>query len=97
MARGRMLNKKISDSKRVNDLPDGAALLYCWLISHLDCNGCMMGEPELVKYRVFPRRKHLISKIESYLKAMEESVDENDIPLIFRYVVDGERYLWMTG
>ncbi len=98
MARGRMLNKKISLSKRVNELPGQGTALFAFLIAHLDCQGCFWGSANMVKSQVFPRKEaETIGKVETYLKIMEESIDEDGLPLIVRYEVNGDRYLWMPG
>jgi len=95
VASGRLLKKKISDSKQVNDLPDDTCrLLFSWLIAHLDVAGCFYGEPELVKNKVFPRRSDLtVEQVEQYLQILETPNDEYGWPLIIRYQAKGERYL----
>jgi DnaD/phage-associated family protein len=101
MARGRMVNKKISNSKRVNDLPLQAQLLFTWLIPHLDCNGCFWGSAQMIKSLVLPRKNWTKKQIESWLKIMEASKNSEGIPLIYRYKVrnfsDAEQYLFMPG
>ena len=118
MARGRMINKKISNSKRVNDMPLQAQLLFTWLIPHLDCNGCFYGSAQMIKSLVVPRKNWSKNQIEKWLVMMEnskklENKSENSnqnghsflrnskvdecTPLIFRYTLDGEQYLFMPG
>jgi len=98
MARGRMINKKISNSKRVNDLPLQAQLLFTWLIPHLDCNGCFYGSAQMVKSLVIPRKSWRKSDVEKYLFMMEKSVDpETGEPLLKRYFVQNEEYIFMPG
>jgi len=101
MARGRMVNKKISNSKRVNDMPLQAQLLFTWLIPHLDCNGCFYGSAQMVKSLVIPRKNWTKKQIEEWLKIMEASKNSEGIPLIYRYTVgntvDAEQYLVMPG
>jgi len=90
MARGRMLNKKISLDMAVNQLScDTARLLFTWLISHLDANGCYYGEPSVVKNLVFPLRNDLrITKISGFMEEMEK------LGLIIRYKLSGNSYLY---
>lgn len=98
MARGRMVNKKISNSQRVNDLPLGAQLLFTWLIPHLDCNGCFYGSAQMIKSLVVPRKSWPKSDIEKWLVLMEKSVDfESGQPLVQRYFVGKDQYLFMPG
>ena len=98
MARGRMVNKKISNSKRVNDLSLRAQLLFTWLIPHLDCNGCFYGSPQMVKSLVVPRKNWTKSDIKKALDEMEKSLDsDSGQPLIRRYYVQNDEYLFMPG
>lgn len=97
MARGRMINKKISNSRVVNELPESAQLLYTWLIPHLDCNGCFYGSAQMIKSLVVPRKNYSKTKIENWLKLMETSYGTETSPLIVRYFVNGEQYLFMPG
>lgn len=90
MARGRFVSKVISLDEKVDSLSnDTARLLFTWLITHLDCEGRMHGDAQTVKSVVFPRREMPVTKIEKYLKEMENS------GLIFRYFVNGNQYLYM--
>ena len=97
MARGRMINKKISNSRVVDELPEAAQLLYTWLIPHLDCNGCFYGSAQMIKSLVFPRKKYSKTRIENWIKLMENCYGTEKLPLIMRYFVDGEQYLFMPG
>jgi len=97
MARGRMVNKKISNSKRVNDLPLQAQLLFTWLIPHLDCNGCFYGSAQMIKSLVIPRKNWARNQIEKWLLIIESSRNDDGTPLICRYTVNSEQYLFMPG
>lgn len=97
MARGRMINKKISTSRRVDELPLEAALLYTWLITHVDRNGCFYGSAAMVKSQVVPRKDYSTDDVEKWLKLMEKSLDENGTPLIMRYKAKGDTYLILPG
>ena len=89
MPEGRMLKKKISDSRRVNKLSsDSARLLYTWLIPHLDIEGRFSADPYVVKGNIFPRLKHMTpGKIDKMLLELAEK------ELIVLYQNDGDRYL----
>lgn len=89
MARGRMLNNKVSASKQMDDLPDDTCrLLATWLIAHLDKNGVFYGEPMMVKSYVFPRRHDVsIDDIARCLTAMES------VGIIVRFYAKEEWWL----
>ena len=89
MARGRMISKAISLDEKVNELPDDTArLLFTWMISHLDREGRLHGDATTVKSIIFPRRNISVTRIETYLKKME------DLKLILRFSVNGNLYLF---
>jgi len=90
MAKGRMLNKKISLDDAVNRLScDTARLLYTWIISHLDQHGCFYGDANVVKNLIFPLRNDIKSrKVEQFLQEMESE------SLIQRYEVKKTRYIF---
>jgi len=68
MAKGRMLNNKISLNKVVNQLSDRSQLAYTWAIAHLDKNGVMHGDPAVFRSIVFPRRADISSEeIQDYI------------------------------
>lgn len=75
MARGRMLNKSISVSKKMHLLPDDTCrLLATWTIAHLDKNGVFYADPVIVKSLVFPRRGDISTEqVELYLVAMQRA------------------------
>ena len=88
MARGRFISKAISLDEKVNSLSDDTCrLFFTWLITHLDCEGRMHGDPVTVKSIVFPRRSISPRKVDKYLKELEKS------ELLFRYFVNGNQYL----
>lgn len=85
---GRVLLKSISDSKKISRLKtDTARLLYTWLISHLDINGCFSGDPQVVGNKILTRLNISIVDVEKHLKDLE---DNN---LIMRYETNGDVFL----
>lgn len=89
MATGRMLNKKIGLSKQVNDLTDDTSrLAFTWAIAHLDRDGRIHGEPDVLKALVFPRRQDVTpEQMEQYVREWGEG------GLIVWYEADGERWI----
>ena len=70
-ARGRMLDRDISNSQAVNRLSYKAALVYTWLLAHLDDQGRMSGDPKAVRGDVVPLRNIPPKEMSAILHALE--------------------------
>lgn len=92
MARGRMLNKKISLNKAVSELEKthgcAGVLWYTWTIAHLDVEGRIHGDPDLIKQQVCPR----ISGVTPEL-IRSCSAKAHELGLIEVYEADGDVYI----
>lgn len=75
MAEGRLLNRKISKNKKVADLTnDTSRLVYTWTIAHLDVEGRVAGDPDVLKGMVVPRLPHITPKsIEEFIREWAEA------------------------
>lgn len=93
MARGRMLNKTVCNSKKFCDLPDDTCRLFAtWCISHLDIHGVFYANPQLVRSLVFPRRDDVTNaQVAGYMDAMEA------YGLIVRFESNGELWQYWPG
>jgi len=88
MAKGRMLQNRISKSNKIASLSsDTVRLLYTWMLSHLDVNGNFYADPVMVNNLVFTRLGHSVKTVSA---AIDELVTSG---LIVRYKIDGEIYL----
>ena len=88
MAKGRILQKRISNSRKMVELSsDTVRLLYTWMLAHLDVNGCFYGDPVMINNLVFTRLQKPIKVIEAALDELEA------VGLIVRYLAGGEAYL----
>ena len=88
MAKGRMLQNRISKSQKLAGLSnDTVRLLYTWLLSHLDINGNFYADPVMVNNLVFTRLGHSVKTITT---SLDEMADKG---LIVRYKINGEVYL----
>jgi len=69
MAKGRMINSKITLDKKVHDLScDTSRLAFTWLVSFADVEGRTPGDPAIVKSLIFPRRADVSAEqIETYI------------------------------
>lgn len=85
---GRIVLKSISDSKKLSKIKtDGARLLYTWLITHLDVNGCYSGDPQVINGKIFTRLNKSNKTVENYLLDLEGN------NLIVRYEINGDIFL----
>lgn len=88
MAKGRMLQNRISKSQKLSSLSnDTVRLLYTWMLSHLDINGNFYADPVMVNNLVFTRLGHPPRVIASALDELEK------VGLIQRYQCNGDIYL----
>jgi len=88
MARGRMLQNRISKSKKLSGLSsDTVRLLYTWMLSHLDVNGNFYADPVMVNNLVFTRLGHSAETINAALCELDE------VGLIRIFEFKGEYYL----
>lgn len=92
MPRGRLLSKKISFDERVAQLSLEAALLYTWCIPHLDVEGRIYANPEILKGTVIPYIKEL--NIEKIVKCIEEMAS---IKLVTVYGNLPHKYMQFNG
>ena len=93
MAEGRMLNRAISQSKKMAKLSDDTSrLLFTWMIPHLDAEGRMKGDPSLFRAAVCPRLDHITTQqVEKYLKEWDKA------EAILWYDADGDKYIYCIG
>ena len=90
MAIGRMLNKKISFNKIINESlsSDTCRLAFTWTIPHLDRDGRINGDPTVLRSIIFPRRRDITDEqIEAYIWEWVE----ND--LVIWYEAEGDKWL----
>jgi len=96
MARGRIILKKISVSHPFNNLPsDTARMAFLMCIPHLDIDGRIIGEPDVLKAIILPFRKDIsVKKFEKIIKSWTEMMNsDKKNALVMRYEVHGVRYL----
>lgn len=96
MPRGRMINKKIVDDERLNDVPIEAELLFFKMITHLDREGRLKANPRLVRNTFFSLRDYSVEDVEGWLEDLA-SQKKGGVGLIELYQVEGRQYLWMPG
>ena len=93
MAKGRMLNKTITTSRKFNLAvqSDFTRLVYCLLLPQADRDGRLQGEEILIKSMLFPWREDLKAL------AIKESLTElHNSGLILWYLINDEKYIQIT-
>lgn len=86
MARGRMIDKRISKSKKIANLKnDRSRVLYFMMLPHLDQAGRIVGDPEEIKEDCCPKLKYSIQKI------AESIIDLANSGLLILYEDEEER------
>jgi len=92
MADGRFLSRSIGQNEQLARVSLEAALLFSWCVPHLDVEGRMTGNVELVKASICPLRPEIsVSRIPALLRQL---VREG---LVTWYELGGRRYLAFPG
>jgi len=74
MPRGRMLNKRISTDPIFENLSQEATILFTWSLPHLDCEGKIRCNTQILKGVVVPYLPYMTEKvIEKCVKELHES------------------------
>uniref|UniRef100_A0A6M3KNU1 Uncharacterized protein n=1 Tax=viral metagenome TaxID=1070528 RepID=A0A6M3KNU1_9ZZZZ len=87
MPRGRMLDKRISESKKLVLVDDKSRVIYFMLLPHLDKNGCFKALPGLIKWTAMPNIEYSEKQIEASLKQLDKA------KLLVLYKVNDDMYL----
>lgn len=93
MANGRMLQRKITKNRQINELSsDTCRLAYTWMIPFIDKEGRTHGDPAIVKATVFPRRDDVTTaEMAAYIQ------EWHDAGLVVIYQSNGDQYLYFLG
>lgn len=91
MAKGRMVNVTIAKDARLNGLSLEAEYVYLKSIPHLDRDGLIEGDPEVLWGKVCPKRRKLIERMDAIIQEWVFS------GLVLSYQDRGENVLWFMG
>ena len=91
MARGRMIDKVIILSKKINATSEGAENLYYRIYVNTDDFGLFHADPKILKGQIYTLRSISVATIERRLNELIE------IGLVKIYESDGEKYLEIVG
>ncbi len=91
MARGRFVSESIAKDARLNSLSIEGQLLYLMAIPHLDRDGLIDGDPDVLWATICPKRR-------VFIDAMASFIDEwIAAKLVIRYGCDEGEVLWFCG
>lgn len=98
MPEGRLIKRKITRSRRLNQLPLECRYLMREFILSVDKEGRLDGDPHWIKREFFcgDLDDYTDEQVAGWLKLLHDS-KKNGLGLIELYEVDGVQYLWLPG
>ena len=98
MAKGRFVSRSISANEQLASVSLLADFLFGRCIAHLDAEGRMTGNPQLIKSTVVPLRSEIREDaIPGLLGELASAVDHEGRPLVVWYEVAGRQVLYFPG
>lgn len=98
MAEGRFVSRSISTNEQLATVSIEAALLFTWMIAHLDVDGSLAGSPMSIKANVVPLRDELtLKRIPKLLEELAAAVDDDGTSLVVWYEVGRQQVLFFPG
>jgi len=91
MARGRFLNVSVAKDMRLNSLSVEAELVYLLTIPHLDRDGLIEGDSDVLYGTVCPKRRIFIDRMGEFIQEWVQ------VGLVIIYDGNEGRVLWFTG
>ena len=94
IAKGRIISRAISDSKKFAQLSPQAAVLFCMLIPHYTSHGKMNGDPGYIKAEVCPRIPYLtIANLPGMLDEISAKTNVKWFAVDGRYWIHSTKFL----
>lgn len=91
MARGRFISESVATDARLNSLSVEAELVYLMTIPHLDRDGLIDGDPNVLWGKVCPKRRQFLDTIAVYIQEWAKA------GLVLMYDTDNGPVLWFKG
>lgn len=91
MARGRFLSESIATDARLNSLSVEAELAYLMTVPHLDRDGLIEGDPDVLWGKVCPKRRIFLDSMASFIQEWTKA------GLVICYDTDDGLVLWFKG
>lgn len=91
MARGRFISESVATDARLNSLSVEAELVYLMTVPHLDRDGLISGDPDVLWGKVCPKRRLFIDRIAVFIQEWAKA------GLVTMYDSDEGPVLWFGG
>lgn len=91
MARGRFISESVAKDARLNSLSLEAELVYLMTIPHLDRDGLIDGDPDVLWGTVCPKRRQLIDRMAAFVQEWAKA------GLVLCYDTEEGVVLWFKG
>lgn len=91
MARGRFLSESIAKDIRLNSMSVEAELVYLMTIPHLDRDGLIEGDTDILYGTVCPKRRQFIDRMGEFIR------EWTHVGLVMTYDTDEGPVLWFRG
>lgn len=91
MARGRFISESVAKDARLNSLSVEAQLVYLMTVPHLDRDGLIDGDPDVLWGVVCPKRRQFLDKMAVYIQEWAKA------GLVLMYDSDNGPVLWFKG
>lgn len=91
MARGRFISESVAKDLRLNSLSVEAELVYLMTVPHLDRDGLIEGDPDVLWGKVCPKRRQFLDSMATYIQEWASA------DLVLVYDSDDGPVLWFRG
>jgi len=91
MARGRFISESVAKDARLNSLSVEAQLVYLMTVPHLDRDGLIEGDPDVLWGTVCPKRRQFLDRMAEFIQEWAKA------ELVLMYDSDDGPVLWFKG
>lgn len=91
MARGRFISESVAKDARLNSLSVEGQLVYLMTVPHLDRDGLIEGDPDVLWGIVCPKRRQFLDSMAMYIQEWAKA------GLVLMYDTDNGPVLWFKG
>lgn len=91
MARGRFISESVAKDARLNSLSVEAQLVYLMAVPHLDRDGLIEGDPDVLWGTVCPKRRQFLDRMAAFIQEWAKA------GLVLMYDTEDGPALWFRG